>query len=178
MGLYPAENIQSTPPPPMKSIKALLLSVLLATPALAGSHGIPGEKPVATVNFPEGWTVSDHGESIDACSDDKEIYLNLELNDAGTIDSATDETLAYLKKNKVEIDPKSQKEASGEANGMKVTTLAWEGKDAEGPTKVSVSFFEISSKKLLLMLYWATPESENKHDDDLGAIVTSLKTLE
>jgi len=159
----------------MKSFYALLLSALLALPAFAGTHKIPKEEPLATIAFPSGWKVEDSDESIDATSDDGEIYINLELNDGDSIEGAIEETFGYLKKNKVTVDMASKKQSEGEINGLKGIQFSFDGKDEDGPAKISLMVIQISEKKGLLLLYWASPEGEKKHQAELDTILGSLK---
>jgi predicted Zn-dependent protease len=161
----------------MKTIYALLLSALLAAPAFAGAHKIPKEAPIASITFPSGWKVEDSDESIDATSDDGEIYINVELNDSDSIEGAIEESFGYLKKNKVTVDPDSKKQTEGEINGLKGIDFSFDGKDADGPCKISLTVLQVSEKKGLLILYWASPEGEKKHDAELGKIMQSLKAI-
>lgn len=158
-----------------KYLATALFAAALALPAFAGVHKLPKEKPIATVTFPSNWKVEDNDESVDASSDDDEIYINVEVNDVESIEGAIDESFGYLKKNKVKIDKAAGKKSEGEVNGMKVTDFSWDGTDADGPCKVSLTIVDVADKKGLLFLYWASPEGEKKHQAELTAILKSLK---
>jgi hypothetical protein len=159
----------------MKTFYALVFSALLAIPVFAGAHKIPKESPLASITFPSGWKVEDNDESIDATSDDGEIYINLELNDGDSIEGAIEETFGYLKKNKVTVDQASKKQSEGDINGLKGVQFSFEGKDEDGPAKITLMVIQVTEKKALLVLYWASPEGEKKHQAELDTILGSLK---
>ena len=155
---------------------ALILTGLVAT-ASAGSYKLPKDEPIATVTFPEGWKVEASDESLDASSSDDEIYINIEFNDAESLEGAIEESFGYLKKNKVKIDKATEKKTEGELNGLKVVNFDWDGEDSEGKCKISLAVLGVTPKKALLLLYWASPEGEKKHQKELDAILSSIKPL-
>ena len=99
----------------------------------------------------------------------------MEVNDSDSIEGAIDESFGYLKKNKVKIDKDAFKKTEGEINGLKITDFAWDGTDADGPCKVSLTVVHVVGNKGLLFLYWASPAGEEKHQKELESIITSIK---
>ena len=116
-------------------------------------------------------------ESLDASSPDGDISINLEFNDAESLAGAIEESIGSLKKNKVNIDKATEKKTETEFHGMVVVNFDWDGVDADGKCKISLTILGVTPKKALLMLYWATPESEKKHEKDLAAIQQSITSL-
>lgn len=160
----------------MKNLLILtLLSTACLTSAFAGKHEIPKDEPVATISFPDKWKVEDADESINANSDDNEIYINIEVHDAESIEGAIEETFGYLKKNKVKVDKDSEKKTETKFNGMDVLDFSWDGEDKSGPCKISLSVIGVSEEKALLLLYWASPKGEEKHQKELSDIAQSIK---
>lgn len=155
---------------------ALIISSL-AVSAVAGTHKLPKEEPAASITFPDSWTVEATDESINANSDDNEIYINVEIHDAESIEGAIEETFGYLKKNKVSVNKDSEKKSEFEANGMQVVDFSWDGEDKDGPCKISVTIAGVSDEKALVFLYWATPDGEKKHEKELGEIAASIKPV-
>ena len=155
---------------------ALLLAALLAS-GMAAEHKLTPKDPIATINLPDGWKVTPTDDGIDVESPDEEIYINVEVNDGDSIEGAIQETFGYLKKNKVKIDKATEKKQEIKVRGMDVVNFDWDGTDADGPTKVSLTILGITKQKLLLMLYWASPEGEKKHKDDLKKIQDSIKPI-
>jgi hypothetical protein len=156
-------------------LAALLITAAMALPLHAKVYKLPKEDTLCTINFPSEWTVKVEDESLDATSKDEEIYINIEVNDADSIEGAIEETFGYLKKNKVTVDKKTEKKTEGKLNGMDVVDFSWDGKDTDGATKISLTIVQVSAKKGLLILYWASPEGEKKHQAELDAIIKSLK---
>jgi len=155
---------------------ALILTALVAS-ASAGDYKLPKDQPIASVSFPEGWKVEASDESVDASSSDEEIYINIEFNDADSLEGAIEETFGYLKKNKVKIDKATEKKTEADFHGMKVVNFDWDGEDSDGKCKISLSILGVTPKKALLMLYWASPEGEKKHQKELDSILNSIKSL-
>ena len=154
----------------------LALSAFLAS-ASADTYKLPKDSPIASVSFPEGWKVEASDESVDASSNDEEIYINIEFNDADSLEGAIEETFGYLKKNKVKFDKATEKKTEGDFQGMKVVNYDWDGEDSEGKCKISLTVLGVTPKKALLMLYWASPEGEKKHEKELNSILSSIKPI-
>lgn len=162
-------------------MKALLIPTLLITALVASvsakDYKLPKDEPLVSFSLPDKWEIEEEDESISATSDDDEILLSFEINDGDSIEGAIEETFGYLKKNKVKIDPASQKQQEATLAGMKAVNFDWKGEDESGPTNVSLTILEISKDKAVLMLYWASPDGEKKHAADLEKIATSIKKL-
>lgn len=160
-----------------KLLLATLLTAALALPGLAKTYKLPKEDAVVSIEIPKGWKVEAAEDSLDVTSDDEEVYMNLEINDDESLEGAIEETLGYLKKNKVKIDKSTEKKGEGKFGPFEASSIRWEGTDADGPTNVSLTFVQISKKQVLTFLYWASPEGGKKHSKDLDAIGDSLKKL-
>src|SRR6202034_4003234 len=91
----------------------LALTALVAS-ASAGTYKLPNDDSIASISFPEGWKVEASDESLDANSNDEEIYINIEFNDADSLEGAIEETFGYLKKNKVKIDKATEKKTEAD----------------------------------------------------------------
>ena len=62
-------------------------------------------------------------------------------------------------------------------NGMEAVGLSFEGKDKDGPTRVSVMLIAASIDRLLLVTYWASPAGERANQAALRAIAASIKSV-
>ncbi len=163
-------------------MKPLILSALVllvfAPPLLqAKTFKIPKDKPIATITFPDAWDASYVDEGVEGTSADEEIYVYIEDNDASTIEGAVKEMFAYLAKKKVTVKPDTLKKTEAKMNGMDVVDLAYDGEDADGPTHISLTILGITNKKGLLMLYWANPAKEKKHQEELNGILQSIQPV-
>lgn len=162
----------------MKTLAFLPLVLLAFAPSLcAETFKIPKDKPIATITFPEKWDASYADDGVEGTSDDEEVYVYIEDNDASSIEAAIKETFAYLKKKKVSVKAESMKKTEAKMNGMDIVDLAFDGEDEDGPTHISLTIFGITQTKGLLMLYWATPEKEKEHQQELTAILQSIKPV-
>lgn len=160
-------------------LKVLLISVAaLVIPSLAQAETLtfPSEAPVATITIPDSWGPQETESGVEATSDDAAVYLSADVADAASIEKVTTEAIEFLGKNGVIIDPSTVKETPVEKfNGMDMTTIDWDGKDADGPVSVGLAFFQTSEDKALVVTYWGTKADEDKHSDDLAAILMSIK---
>src|SRR4051812_31573503 len=103
----------------MKKLLTILAVVAaLVSPGFGKTYKIPKEDAVCSIDFPSSWKVTVEDESVDASSEDDEIYINVEINDGDSIEGAVEETMGYLKKNKITIDKSSEAKQEGKFNGF------------------------------------------------------------
>ena len=159
----------------MKKILLALLLPLLVVTAEAGEFKLPKDKPLITATFPSDWKVKYDEGGLDITSADEEIYIYMDAHDNASIDGAIKDTIDYLKKEKVTIDKSTEKKSEGKLNGMDVADFSWSGKDKDGDCKVSLALIAPAKDKLILILYWVTPEGEKKNAAALKAILSSIK---
>jgi len=172
-------KIPPTNSPTMKILSSIVaLTAALVFPALAGTINLPKKEPIASITFPETWKVTAAEDNLEAESADEEIYFYVEVIDSDSIEEAMKESIAYLEKEKIMVKKGTQKEKKGAVNGIPVVDISFDGKDKDGPCKVSLTFFVISKGKCLSSIYWASPEGEKAHEKELGAIIKSIKRAE
>jgi predicted Zn-dependent protease len=157
-------------------ISTLILSAFVAA-ATAGEYKLPKDEPVVSFTIPAKWKIEKSDESISATSADDEILVSFEINDGDSLEGAIEESLGFLKKNKVKIDKDSQKKQEMTVRGMEVVNFDWKGTDEDGPTKISLTIMGITKGKALVLLYWASPEGEKKHAADHKTIQDSIKPI-
>jgi len=160
-------------------MKKLLLTTVLALGlpsfAFAASYKLPdGDAPIATVTIPDAWSSKAIDNGVDATSDDGSVYVAIEVTNGKDLKDATAEAAKFLASNGVSIDETTAKQTEGKINGLDGVEIAWSGKDKDGPTNVSLSFIAVTSDKLLLLTYWATPDGEKKNAKELGDILSSI----
>jgi opacity protein-like surface antigen len=151
------------------------LLLALASSAFAATHNVPDENPVATVTAPDGWKAEDHDKGVELTSDDGEVYIAVEATGAKGVEKSMDEAMTYLKKKGVTVDEKSMKQSESKVGGKDAVLVSWNGKDEEGEAHIQLMIVSVSDDKGVLLLYWASPEGEKKHQDDITAIAQSLK---
>jgi hypothetical protein len=159
-------------------LKWLLVGFMaLAFPAVATAEtfAIPSKNPVATVSFPDSWTVETLDTGVEAESKDGTLYIAIEAHELVDIKAAVMETIEYLQEHKVTVDPNSERKEDFKIGDLPATEFSWRGKDEDGPTNISLTVVGLPSEKLLLITYWATPEAEVKHQDALTKIVGSIQ---
>jgi len=162
-------------------MKKLLLPMIafaaMVATVTAGEYKFPKNKPLATITTPSGWKVEEEDDSLDVTSKDDEIYINIEPTDTESVEGAIQESMGYLKKNKVKLDTASMKKTEGKLNGMDVVDLSFDGTDADGACKVSITILAVTKDKGLIVLYWASPEGEKKHRKEIDELVHGVKPI-
>ena len=153
---------------------AVLLSVALSLPVFSGTHKVPSENPVATVTIPDDWKTDEISDRIEATSSDGEVYLVIEATDSDSIKESVGEAVKYLKSKGVTVTESSMKQEEGKLGEMDVVDISWDGKDEDGPAKISLTIVAVTKSEGLLVIYWASPTGAKKHAEALGAITKSI----
>ena len=161
----------------IKSIFAfVVVSSLLATPAFAKTLKLPSDEfAIASITFPDDWEPEEVSNGVAGQSPDSAVYLAaVAVGNEKGMDAELEDTFAFLKEHKVELDKSTKKENKFKLNGEEVNELIFHGKDEDGPCSVSISFVPIKDK-IVVLTYWVTTEKETKHQDEVGKILQSLK---
>ncbi len=160
-------------------MKKLILAAAFAAflPALsqAATLEFPSDAPIASVTIPDSWGPKETDTGIDATSDDSAIYLAIDVADAETSDKVIDDAVAFLEKNGVKIDGSTQKQSEDKVNGMDMTNFDWSGTDEDGDVNVGLSVLSTEPGQLLLITYWGSKGTQEKHGPELLDIINSLK---
>jgi len=160
-------------------VKSLVAAALLILSSSAVSHAatlkFPSEAPIASITIPDSWGPKETETGVDATSDDSAIYISVDIADEKTSDKVIDDAIAFLEKNGVKIDGSSQKQSDEKINGMDMTNFDWTGTDSDGDVDVSLSLLSPKPGKLLVVTYWGSKDTEQKHAHELQAIANSMK---
>jgi hypothetical protein len=91
------------------------------------------------------------------------------------VKDAIEEAVKFLKEKGVTVDEASVKQEGGKINDMDVIDVSWDGKDEDGPAKITLMVVSVTDKDGLLFIYWASPEGGKKNQDDVTKIAKSIK---
>ena len=162
-------------------MRRLILVAMLAAavPALAFAKTvkIPDDNTVAIVTIPDAWTINEMDQGVEATSPDSGVYLAVEVTASKDVGQSTADAIKWLEGRGVSIDAASMKQKDTTINGMEAVGLSFEGKDKDGPTRVSVMLIAASTDRLLLVTYWASPAGERANQAALRAIAASIKSV-
>lgn len=156
-------------------IAAALLATLFATAAQAQVMSFPSDAPIASITIPDSWGPTETESGIEATSSDSAIYISIDVADAKTSDKVIDDAVAFLEKNGVTIDGATQKQSDETINGMDMSNFDWTGTDSDGAVNIGLSVLSPKPGKLLVITYWGSKGTQEKHGPELMAIITSLK---
>lgn len=160
-------------------MKKLLIASVFALSIPFGASAaeliFPSDDPVASVTIPDSWGPKETETGVDATSEDGAIYFSIDVADAASSDKTTEIAIDFLTKNGVKIDPATLKESpETDVNGLKISSLDYQGTDEDGPVDVSIGF-AAAGEKVLIFTYWGSKETQDAHQKELGEILASLK---
>jgi hypothetical protein len=155
-----------------------MLSMLVAAPALAEDHKIPGDNPSAIVTVPdEGWSVTPIDTGIEISSDDDEVYMAVQGVPLKDLVDLVGQTIAYLQRAGVTVDKSTEKETKGTINGMDMSDIGWSGKDKDGDVIIHLLMIAVSNTQAVMFTYWASPTGDKEHDEAITKMVRSIKKI-
>ncbi len=160
-----------------KPLLALLTLTALAAPAFAETVKLPDESPYASITIPENWKPEKYDDGVECMSPDKGVYIAVEGIDGENVKSSVEEAIKYLKKKGVTVKSESQTTKDFKIGELAAGEILWDGKDEDGDCIISLTFVQITPKKGLMAIYWASPASEKKYSATLGKIVRSIVAL-
>ncbi|SIR23624.1 hypothetical protein SAMN05880582_108103 [Rhizobium sp. RU20A] len=135
----------------------------------------PSDAPVASITIPDSWGPKETETGVDATSEDGAIYFSIDVADAASTDKTTEIAIDFLTKNGVKIDPATLKESpETDVNGLKISSLDYQGTDEDGPVDVSIGF-AAAGEKVLIFTYWGSKDTQAAHQKELGEMLASLK---
>ncbi|HEX4637894.1 MAG TPA: hypothetical protein VH170_00240 [Chthoniobacterales bacterium] len=155
------------------------ISSLIVLPAFAKSFKLPNDEfGVASINFPGDWEPEEINNGVAGQSPDTAVYMAaVAVGTEKGMNSELDDTFAFLKEHKVQLDKSSKKENKFKLNGEEVNELIFHGEDEDGPCSVSISFIPVKNK-MVVLTYWVNSEKEKDHQEEVGKILKSLKPIE
>ena len=161
----------------MRKVLPALFVCVVAWSATAGIHSLPREKPLASIALPDDWKAEEYseGEGVEAVSADGEVYIAIETTEAEDVEDAMKEAAEYLATKDVVFDESSMKQTQQKINDMEVVNVTWDGEDNDGPAKISLAVVSVTGERGLLFVYWASPDGEKKHQEELNKISQSIR---
>lgn len=152
-----------------------LMLTLTWNAAFAERFYYPGHgKTLFSVNIPRGWQTSIEGDILHAGPRDDSVYLGflgVHGRDMQEAAAAADQVIAELVHNF-----QVENEDSMTVNGMPFIFLEGSGRYVEGgPINASVAIFSPDGYNFCLIMYFAQPFAELRHEDTLIRIVQSIQ---
>jgi hypothetical protein len=150
--------------------------LLLVASAIAATHKVPEEEPIATVAIPNKWQSKQVGEAMEARSPDGKLHFMVAPVEGRKVAETMGEVMRYIRGlGGIVVSPESRKNETGNINGTDVQHLTWQGKDKSGDIKIRFTVFLLSDDKRLLAAYWGSPAAEKKYQADLKKMLESIK---
>jgi|SRR5205807_3048135 len=163
-----------------KNILTLVaLSSLIAVPAFSKTFKLPNDEfAIGSIAFPSDWEPEEIDNGVAGQSPDSAVYLAaVAVGSEKGMNAELDDTFAFLKQHKVQLDQSTKKESKFTLNGEEVNELIFHGKDEDGPCSISISMVPIKNK-IVVLTYWVTTAKEKEHQEEVGKILHSLKPIE
>jgi hypothetical protein len=151
------------------------LCVGIVAPAFAGTHKVPPDEPIVTVQVPDKWQTTERGEHIEAISPDGAVSFLVMPAEAKKINEAMGEAMRYLRnKGGITVSADSMKREKGQLNGMDVKHVSWQGKNQKGDVKIKFKIMSVPEGNPVIVVYWASPEAEKKYQKELNKMLQSI----
>ncbi len=160
-------------------MKAFLFAALIAFAVPLAAHSkdypLPDAEPMAAISLPDSWDVDDLDDGIEAVSKDELVYVAVETADAIDARAATTAAYSFFDDKGIVIDKASFRQSDIEVNGFSGFQLFFEGRDEDGPTRVSVTVLPVGETGAVMITYWASEDGEKSNPDGLMNIVNSVQ---
>ena len=165
--------------PPMKTpLLTAVLALLCLQGMTAKEFKLPEDHPVASVTYPDSWKPEAIEKGVQGQTADNGAYLSVETTtDKKEMATIIDDTFAKLKEHNVDLHRNVKSERKFLINGLPADELLYDGKDEDGPTMVSITFVTVG-KTALVLTYWASADSNKKHEREIERILASLKAVQ
>src|ERR1700694_4702749 len=161
-----------------KFLFTMLLCLGLVAAAFGGRHKVPPDEPIVTVQLPDKWKTTERGEHIEAMSPEGTVSFLVMPAEAKKINEAMGEAMRYLRnKGGITVKGESMKREEGQLNGMDVKNVSWLGKNQMGDVKISFKIMSVPEGKPVIVVYWASPDTEKKHQKELNKILQSITRI-
>ncbi len=153
-------------------------STFLIGPAMAKTWKLPNDEfPIATITIPDAWEPEEVENGVQGQSADTAVYLAaVAVGHEKGLNAEIEDTFKFLKEHDVTLDKSTKKETKFKLNGIDAEELTFSGKDADGPTSVSLAFVPVG-KKMVVITYWVTTAKEKEHQAEVSKILLSLKPI-
>jgi hypothetical protein len=152
------------------------MCLVFATSALASTHKVPEDEPIATIQIPNHWQTKEVGESVTAASPDGTVSFLVTRGEGTKIAESIGEVMRYLRnRDSITVEADSIKKTSGKLKDMEITNMSWKGKDKKGAVEISFTIVWIAENKALIVAHWGSPEAEKKHGTEVNKMLQSIK---
>ena len=161
----------------MKTFLSLVaLAILTTISADAKTFKLPNDDfAIASIDMPDSWNPKEVETGIEGQSADDAVYMAVvAVGSEKGMNAEIDDIFEMLKTHDVTLDESSKKENKFKAGSFDATELLFQGKDADGPAAVSITFVPIKDK-MVIVTYWVTTAKEKEHQQEVGKIINSLK---
>lgn len=154
---------------------AVMAAVVLSSPSQAVEVTLTPKMPVAKVDFPKGWSVTEIDRGVESRSPDEEVFLWFEVYASSEFNKVLKEHDTYFARQGVKVVGEAKTSSNSLAGvTIQATNLpaTWKG----APTVLRYLVFDFGkANRQMMMSVWASPEGDKKHDAAVQGIIESLK---
>lgn len=151
-------------------------SLVCIVPAFAGTHKVPEDEPIATVDISDEWQIKQSGEAVEASSPDGALHFLVMPPEQNKVAETMGEAMRHIRNTGgIVVRSDSRKNETENINGFDVQHVTWQGKDKSGDVKIRFTVFSLSNDKPLVAVYWGSPAAERKYQTDLKKMLGSIR---
>ena len=91
------------------------------------------------------------------------------------MDQVVSDAIDFLTDSGVKIDTSTQKTPVTMYDGLSISMIQWEGMDKDGPVSVSLAFVVPNPDTAVVVTYWGSKGTEDKHQDAIVNMLLSIR---
>lgn len=159
----------------------LALAVAMTLAWVAGADArtveIAPKEPIAKIDLPDSWKVRRKDRGIEAKSGDDEVWLWFETIEAADREKEFKAYEAWFRDQGITIKPTPPVVRDLSTPSVKITAYEFDALWKGEPTVLRYMLFDfdLPSKKLVLMSYWASPDGDRNHDGAMSLVMSQLR---
>lgn len=158
-------------------IIAAAAALLLAPAAHAEIWEFPSNRPLVSVDVPDGWTADESETGLDLNADDGSIYMGIDIAAPKKTEDVVGEAIAYLAGEGITIDETTEQQSEAQINGRDTFFISWSGEDQDGPASIGLAAMVMDEKTVLVFTYWGTKGDEDAHEDAIAHILDTIRPV-
>ena len=157
----------------MRVLRAAIVLIALAGPALARTFPVPPDHPAVTISVPPNWKVTEIEYGYSAFSPGEDVYFSVEHADnAKDLNAMMSLNTSWMKENHIKPVKPTVEDAS--INGVPVTHYEFDTTDENGKTLVDFILVK-AGDAIAMVTLWGSADERNKHKSDILGILGSIK---
>jgi hypothetical protein len=155
---------------------AVFLFLLLIGSSFARTYSVPLDEPIATVRIPDNWPTQQRGEYIDATMPDDAGHVLVVPVEGPKVADSMGDAMRYIRRTgTIKVKADSINKETTNSKGREVRIVSWDATDQTRPIKIRCHIILAGERKRLLVVFWGSLRSQEKHLNELNRLLESIE---